>query len=95
MRKGERQDRPRGTSRTCADGLHRRHNKGRPGITRYAQGAKPWRIAADGITTRQLFCPKTGICARQDRGRRRPSYRIGKSRVGIVRPRHEDLQVSR
>ena len=28
--RGERQDRPRGTSRTCADGLHRRHNKGRP-----------------------------------------------------------------
>ena len=23
-------------SRTCADGLHRRHIKGRPGLTRYA-----------------------------------------------------------
>jgi hypothetical protein len=34
-----RQDRPRGTSRTCADGLHRRHDKGRPGLTRYAQSA--------------------------------------------------------
>ena len=27
----ERRDRPRGTSRTCADGLHGRHDKGRPG----------------------------------------------------------------
>ena len=32
--RGERQHRPRGTCRTCADGLHRRHNKGRPGSTR-------------------------------------------------------------
>jgi hypothetical protein len=38
-----RQDRPRGTSRTCADGLHRRHDKGRPGLTPLAQSAKPWR----------------------------------------------------
>jgi hypothetical protein len=37
-----RQDRPRGTSRTCADGLHRRHDKGRPGLTRYAQGCQSW-----------------------------------------------------
>jgi len=29
--RGERQDRPRGTSSTCADGLRRRHSKGRPG----------------------------------------------------------------
>ena len=86
---------PRGSRERPDEGMDARHNKGRPGSTPYAQGAKPWRIAADGITTRQLFCPKTGICARQDRGRRRPSYRIGKSRVGIVRPRHEDLQVSR
>jgi len=77
------------------EGMDARHDKGRPSITRYAQSAEPWRIAADGITTRQLFCPKPGICARQDRGCRRPNYRIGKSRVGIVRPRHEDLQVLR
>jgi hypothetical protein len=32
--RGEQQDRPRSTSTTCADGLHRRHNKGRPSFTR-------------------------------------------------------------
>jgi hypothetical protein len=34
---------------TCADGLHRRHNKGRPSVTRDAQGAsRPARERDDG-----------------------------------------------
>ncbi len=68
----ERQDRPRGTSRTCADGLHRRHNEGRPGITPDAQSARRRRrqartfkrcgthdraVLADGVGTP---CPALG-----------------------------------
>ena len=64
--------RPRGTSRTCGDGLHRRHSKGRPGITPDAQSARRRRrqartfkrcgthdraVLADGVGTP---CPALG-----------------------------------
>jgi hypothetical protein len=53
-RRGEREDRPRGTSTTCADGFHRRHNKGRPGSTPYAQGARRRPATTPGADARAL-----------------------------------------
>ena len=82
---GERQDRPRVTSRTCADGLHRPHSKGRPGTAPDAIVAVRRAVNDDGNDTAPRVAPTErsaprAVEAKEGRGQRELRPGGGKSR---------------